>query len=246
MIRPTNWPDKKEMVLSPRALPRSSGGNASVRMAALLEKVKDAPTPWTRRNAMISRAPALPLSGVRKSRMDPRVKMANPRLYSFTLPYISESRPQERSRVAVTRLYPISTQMRYWNEVSGSMLMPLKIAGSEMRVMLPFTETMNISMVVMERTTHLQSIPFFTGPAPVFSVSVSMRPCCPRCLRASAGGCKIQFTTLNLENYNDCSSRTGSGCGRPGETLKPLSVNHSTETVCMKYADIDRIYQTLP
>ena len=35
------------------------------------------------------------------------------------------------------------------------MLMPLNIAGSEMRVMLPFTDTMNISMVVFESTIHL-------------------------------------------------------------------------------------------
>ena len=68
---------------------------------------------------------------------------------------MSESRPQERSRVAVTRLYPISTQIRYWNEVNGSILIPLNIAGSEMRVMLPFTDTMNISMVVIESTIHL-------------------------------------------------------------------------------------------
>jgi len=30
---------------------------------------------------------------------------------------MSERRPKLMSRVAVTRLYPISTKIRYWNEV---------------------------------------------------------------------------------------------------------------------------------
>ena len=35
------------------------------------------------------------------------------------------------------------------------MLMPLKIAGREMRRMLPFTAAMNMAMVVFESAIHL-------------------------------------------------------------------------------------------
>ena len=68
---------------------------------------------------------------------------------------MSESRPKLSRRVAVTTPYPISIQRRYWKEVSGSMLMPLKMAGREMRMMLPLTVAMNVAMVVFDRATHL-------------------------------------------------------------------------------------------
>ncbi len=62
----------------PRALPRSSGGKASVRIAALFEKMNAAPTACRSRKKISSIAPASPVFGVRKSRRDPAVKMANP------------------------------------------------------------------------------------------------------------------------------------------------------------------------
>ena len=67
-------------MLRPRALPRSSGGNASVRMAALFEKMNAAPTAWMSRKTMSSIAPASPVSGVKKRRIEPAVKIANPML----------------------------------------------------------------------------------------------------------------------------------------------------------------------
>ena len=57
--------------------------------------------------------------------------------------------------MAVTIPYPIRIQSRYWNEVSGSRLMPLKIAGREIKMMLPFTAAMNMAIVVFDRATHL-------------------------------------------------------------------------------------------
>ena len=153
--RPINWPESAATWLSPSAFPRSSGGNASVRIAALLEKINAAPTAWISRNTIISMAPASPVSGVRKRRREPRVKIANPILYSLTLPYISERRPKLSRSVAVTIPYPIRIQSRYWNEVSGLMWMPLKMAGREIRIMLPLTAAMNMAIVVFESATHL-------------------------------------------------------------------------------------------
>jgi hypothetical protein len=68
---------------------------------------------------------------------------------------MSDSRPKLRRRVAVTIPYPIRIQRRYWNDVSGSILMPLKMAGREMRIILPLTVAMKVAMVVFESATHL-------------------------------------------------------------------------------------------
>ena len=55
----------------------------------------------------------------------------------------------------MTTPYPISIQSRYWKEVRGLMLIPLKIAGREIRMMLPLTVAINMAMVVLDRATHL-------------------------------------------------------------------------------------------
>ena len=148
-MSPMNWPESAATWFSPSAFPRSSTGNASVRMAAELAKRSAAPTPWTSLKMISSSAAVSPVPGVINRRTEPRVKMPNPRF--FTLPYMSERRPKLNRRVAVTTPYPISTQRRYWNEERGSIWMPLKMAGREMRMMLPFTVAMNVPMVVFER-----------------------------------------------------------------------------------------------
>ena len=76
---------------------------------------------------------------------------------------MSESRPKLSRRVAVTTPYPISIQRRYWNDVSGSMLMPLKMAGREIKIMLALTDAMNVAMVVFDRATHLYWMPLPDG-----------------------------------------------------------------------------------
>jgi hypothetical protein len=52
--------------------------------------------------------------------------------------------------------------------------MPLKMAGREIIMMLPFTDAMNMAMVVLDSAIHLYWTPFFslTAVSPVkFSVS---------------------------------------------------------------------------
>jgi hypothetical protein len=68
---------------------------------------------------------------------------------------MSESLPKLSRRVAVTSPYPIIIQRRYWKEVRGLICMPLKMAGREMRMILPLTVAMNVAMVVFDRATHL-------------------------------------------------------------------------------------------
>ncbi|MGZ7117810.1 MAG: hypothetical protein ACXVHS_10255, partial [Methanobacterium sp.] len=86
---------------------------------------------------------------------DPNVNIKNPSLNSFTLPYISDKRPKLRSNVAVTSPYPMSIHKRYWNEVNGSILMPLKIAGSDIKTMLMFIIPINDAMSTFESAIHL-------------------------------------------------------------------------------------------
>ena len=118
-IRPKNCPDINATMLIPSAFPSSFGGNASVNMAALLAINNALPTACNILNPIISNAPASPVDGVRKHRTDPSVNIKNPNLKSFTRPYISESRPKLKSRVAVTNPYPINIQSKYWKEFKG-------------------------------------------------------------------------------------------------------------------------------
>ena len=84
--RPRNEPLTAAMPLMPMALPRSSGGNASVRMAVELANRNAPPTPWKTRMTMIQIAPAGPVSQVTDSRIEKRVNTAKPRLYILTRP----------------------------------------------------------------------------------------------------------------------------------------------------------------
>ena len=68
---------------------------------------------------------------------------------------MSEMRPNVTSKVAVTILYPKSTQSRYSNEEKGSTAIHLKIAGSAISTMVISIEAINVPSVVFERTTHL-------------------------------------------------------------------------------------------
>ena len=58
-IRPRNDPVTSAIPLMPMALPRSSSGKASVRMALELANRKAPPTPWPRRIRMIQIAAPL-------------------------------------------------------------------------------------------------------------------------------------------------------------------------------------------
>ena len=101
-IKPRNCPDINATMLIPKAFPSSLGGNASVSMAALFAINRALPIAWSTLKPMISNAPASPVEGVRYNSTDPIVNIRKPNLNSFTRPYISESRPKLKRRVAVT------------------------------------------------------------------------------------------------------------------------------------------------
>jgi hypothetical protein len=44
---------------------------------------------------------------------------------------------------------------RYWNEVNGSICMPLKIEGIAISTMVMSIDAMSMPMVVLESATHL-------------------------------------------------------------------------------------------
>jgi hypothetical protein len=94
-------PPMKAIWFSPRAMPRSEAGKASVRMAALLAKRNPPPITWIVRKITTSRAPAFPRLGVKNRRIEARVNTAKPRLYRRTRPKMSDRRPKETSSVAV-------------------------------------------------------------------------------------------------------------------------------------------------
>ena len=75
-------------------------------IAALLDQIRAAPRPWTKRMETRKR----PFGAMLHS-PEPIVNMANPRLYSFTLPNMSPRRPMVSSTVAVTSVYPIMIQI---------------------------------------------------------------------------------------------------------------------------------------
>ena len=83
---PRNEPDTAATPLMPMALPRSSSGKASVRIAVELANRNAPPMPWKTRMMMIHRAPAEPVKNVADSAIEKIVKMAKPRLYILTRP----------------------------------------------------------------------------------------------------------------------------------------------------------------
>ena len=81
-----NAPAIAATALIPSARPRSSCGNASVRIAEELPIRSAPPTPWPTRIAIIHLAAAVPSSQVSESRIEHSVKIANPMLNIFTRP----------------------------------------------------------------------------------------------------------------------------------------------------------------
>ena len=94
---------------------------------------------------------------MKKSRIEPTVKIKKPRLYRRTRPKTSESRPQVTSKTAVTTRYPISDQSS--TEVcpgaSGSIPIPRKMSGSAISTMLLFNAAIKMPRVVFESAIHL-------------------------------------------------------------------------------------------
>ena len=111
---------------------------------------------------MSSVAPRSPVLGVTAHSSEPTVKITKPMLNSLTRPYMSDIRPNDTSRVEVTRLYPKRTQSRYWKEVRGLMAIPRKIAGREIRTIVPSMAAIRVPIVVLESATHLYSTVHFT------------------------------------------------------------------------------------
>ncbi len=83
---PMNAPLNAAAWLMPIAMPRSSGGNASVRMAEEFAISMAAPTAWNTRITMSQIAPACPVVHVTVSTNEKNVKTANPRLKVRTRP----------------------------------------------------------------------------------------------------------------------------------------------------------------
>jgi hypothetical protein len=109
---PMNDPAMAATMLIPRARPRWSGGNASVRIAEELAIRKAAPIPCTTRMTIIQRAPALPCIQVTDSRIEPAVNTAKPRLYMRTRPNMSPTRPRLTTSTAITTMNESSIHSR--------------------------------------------------------------------------------------------------------------------------------------
>ena len=111
-ISPMKDPEVPATWLIPMAVPRWSGGNASVRIAGELAISMEPPTACTTRHKISHSAPLGPVNGSNGSATAARPKMAKPRLYMRTRPYMSPSRPRVTTRTAETSRYPISIQSR--------------------------------------------------------------------------------------------------------------------------------------
>ena len=79
-MRPTNWPAIAAIWFVPRARPRWSAGNASVRIAAELAVSIEPPSAWSTRQPISHMAAASPRNGSKESRIDAKVKTAKPPL----------------------------------------------------------------------------------------------------------------------------------------------------------------------
>ncbi len=78
--RPMNIPPSPATWLMPRAKPRCSLGKASVRIAAELAVSIEPPTACTTRQPISHIAPWPPRKGSKESRIEAKVKTANPEL----------------------------------------------------------------------------------------------------------------------------------------------------------------------
>ncbi len=97
-----NDPEMPATMLMPSAMPRSSTGKASVRMAVELAMSSAPPMPCTMRNPMSQSAPALPVQGHSERAMEAAVNTAKPALYMRTRPKMSPRRPKNTTSTAVT------------------------------------------------------------------------------------------------------------------------------------------------
>jgi hypothetical protein len=101
-------PPMAATLLIPSPSPRWSAGKASVMMAEELAKSIAPPTPWPIRMPMSQTAAPGPCIQVTESRMEKTVKTAKPRLYIFTRPKMSPTRPRVTSNTARTTMKPMS------------------------------------------------------------------------------------------------------------------------------------------
>ncbi len=97
-----NEPERPATMLMPSAMPRSSCGKASVRIAAELAMSIAPPAACTMRKMMMCRAADAPEPQVSESATAARVKMTKPALYMRTRPYMSPRRPKSTTSTAVT------------------------------------------------------------------------------------------------------------------------------------------------
>ncbi len=96
-----NDPERPATMLMPSAMPRSSAGNASVRMAAEFDMSIAPPTACTMRKMMMCSAAEAPEPHVSESATAASVKTTKPALYMRTRPYMSPRRPKRTTSTAV-------------------------------------------------------------------------------------------------------------------------------------------------
>src|SRR5438128_12533371 len=105
-VRPAIDPIRKATWLIPRDRPGSGDGVASTIIAALFVNRIAEPRPWIARKAITWAG-----SNARLVRREPTVKTANPLVYSFTRPTMSEIRPMRRSATVLPRTYDCVIQI---------------------------------------------------------------------------------------------------------------------------------------
>ena len=154
---PMNTPARAATRFSPSARPRSSDGNASVRIAAELAMIIAPPTACRSRIPISHHAAAGPFSQVTDSSTENAVKIANPRLNILTRPNMSPSRPKLTTSTAVTTEYPVSSHSSRLAlpGASGLTPMPRKMSGSAISTMDWLIVIISTPMVVFDRAIHL-------------------------------------------------------------------------------------------
>jgi hypothetical protein len=152
-----NAPAMAATLLMPRPSPRWWAGKASVMMAEELAKSIAPPTPWPILMPISQTAAAGPCIHVTESRIEKTVKTANPRLYIFTRPNMSPTRPSVTNKTARTTMNPIRIHNMYpvFEGVSGFRWMPRKMAGRAISTIDWLMNTMSVPRVMFDRAIHL-------------------------------------------------------------------------------------------
>ncbi len=109
---PMKDPAMPATMLMPSAMPRSSCGKASVRIAVELAISRAPPIPCTMRPKISSSAPADPVLGTTDSPIEAIVNTRNPALYIRTRPNMSPMRPKVTTSTAVTTRNPMRSHSR--------------------------------------------------------------------------------------------------------------------------------------